>query len=104
GKVLFIAAEDNFQEGKNQNLLRPQDVEKVVNTFNQYEDIEKYARVVEMAEVETNDYNLNISRYIDKSIEEEQMDMNIIANDLKISIYIDKTIIEEQMYLNIIEY
>ncbi|MDN3436487.1 class I SAM-dependent DNA methyltransferase [Planococcus sp. APC 3900] len=83
GKVLFIAGESDFQEGKNQNLLRPQDVHKVVNAFDIYKDIEKYARVVSLEEIKLNDFNLNITRYIDKSIEEEQMDLNNILLELQ---------------------
>lgn len=82
-KVLFIAGESEFQEGKNQNLLRPRDINMIVSSFDQYEDIDKYARVVSLEEIQTNDFNLNITRYIDKSVEEEQMDLNIIVNDLK---------------------
>lgn len=83
GKVLFIAAETDFQEGKNQNLLRPQDIDKVVSAFDQYVDIEKYARSVSFEEIQSNDFNLNITRYIDKSVEEEKMDLNIIFSELK---------------------
>lgn len=75
-KVLFIAAESNYQEGKNQNLLRPQDIDKVVNAFNQYEDIEEYARWVSLEEIKANDFNLNITRYVDKSVEEEKIDIS----------------------------
>lgn len=84
GKVLFIAGESDFQEGKNQNLLRSQDVTKIVNAFDKYEDIEKYARVIELEEIESNDFSLNISRYIDKSVEEEQMDINAIVLELEV--------------------
>src|SRR5690606_12176536 len=82
GKVLFIAAESDFQEGKNQNFLRSQDIDKVVSVFAQYEDIEKYARLISLEEIKSNDFNLNITRYIDKSIEEEQMDLNSILIEL----------------------
>lgn len=83
GNVFFISAEDNFQEGKNQNTLRAQDIEKVVSAFDVYEDIEKYARVVSIEEIKNNDYNLNITRYIDKSEEEELVDLSAVMKDLK---------------------
>lgn len=83
GNVLFIAAEDEFQEGKNQNTLRDKDIEKIVSAFDTYEDIEKYARVVSLEEIKNNDYNLNITRYIDKSEEEEQVDISAVLKDLK---------------------
>ena len=74
-KVLFIDAKDYFKPGKNQNHLRKEDISKVVNTFNKYKDVEKYARVVDMKEMKENDYNLNISRYVDTSEEEEKIDV-----------------------------
>lgn len=82
GKVLFIAAEDEYQEGKNQNTLRGKDIEKIVSAFDNYEDIEKYARVVSLDEIKDNDYNLNITRYIDKSEEEEQVDIESVLQEI----------------------
>lgn len=83
GNVLFIAAEGEYQEGKNQNTLRDEDVAKIVATYDAYEDIEKYARVVSLEEIKNNDYNLNITRYIDKSEEEEQIDIAVVLQDLQ---------------------
>lgn len=83
GNVLFIAAEDGYQEGKNQNTLRDQDIEKIVSAFDTYEDMEKYTRIVSLAEIKDNDYNLNITRYIDKSEEEEQVDLTVVLQDIK---------------------
>lgn len=81
-KVLFIAADDDFQKGKNQNTLRETDVKKIVEAFNCYKDIEKYARVVELEEIKHNDYNLSITRYIDKSEEEEQVDLRKVIGEI----------------------
>ncbi|KKB34134.1 type I restriction-modification system subunit M [Bacillus thermotolerans] len=83
GKVLFIAAEDKYQEGKNQNTLRDEDIQKIVSAFDAYEDVEKYARVVSLSDIKDNDYNLNITRYIDKSEEEEQVDLAAVLRDIK---------------------
>lgn len=83
GNVLFIAGESDYQEGKNQNTLRDQDIQKMVAAFDAYEDIEKYARVVSLDEINNNDYNLNITRYIDKLEEEEQVDLSAVLTDLK---------------------
>lgn len=83
GKVLMVAAEEEYQEGKNQNTLREEDVSKIVSAFETYEDIEKYARVVTLEEIKENDYNLNISRYIDKSVEEEVIDLNAVISDIQ---------------------
>ena len=75
GKVLFIDASGEFEEGSNQNRLRDQDIERISKTFHAYADMEKYARVVPLAEIEKNDWNLNISRYVDTSEEEERIDV-----------------------------
>ena len=75
GKVLFIDASGEFEEGSNQNRLRDRDIERMSSTFHTYEDVEKYARVVPLAEIEQNDWNLNISRYVDTSEEEERLDV-----------------------------
>ncbi|OXS74015.1 type I restriction-modification system subunit M [Lysinibacillus sp. KCTC 33748] len=83
GKVNIIAAEADFQEGKNQNTLRDQDIEKITATFEAYEDVEKYARVVSLEEIKDNDYNLNITRYVDKSEEEEQVDIKSVLSDIQ---------------------
>jgi type I restriction enzyme M protein len=83
GNVLFIAAEEDFQEGKNQNTLREADVQKIVDAFNSYEDVEKYAHVISVKEIQSNDFNLNITRYINKSEEEEQINLDNVIQDLK---------------------
>ena len=74
-KVLFIDASGEFEEGSNQNRLRDQDIERISRTFRAYADVKKYARVVPLAEVEQNDWNLNISRYVDTSEEEKRIDV-----------------------------
>ena len=75
GKVLLIDAAGEFEEGSNQNRLRDQDIERISKTFHAYADVEKYARVVPLAHIEKNDWNLNISRYVDTSEEEERIDV-----------------------------
>ena len=75
GKVLFIDASGEFHEGSNQNRLRNQDIEHIADTFHGYATVDKYARVVSLAEIEENDGNLNISRYVDTSEEEERVDL-----------------------------
>ena len=75
GQVLFIDASGEFEEGSNQNRLRSQDLERISSTFHAYADVEKYARVVMLADIERNDWNLNISRYVDTSKDEERIDV-----------------------------
>ncbi|MBL0711170.1 MAG: N-6 DNA methylase, partial [Colwellia sp.] len=84
-KVLFINSELEFQEGKNQNKLRPQDIEKIVTTFENHsfdtkDDIKRYARVVELSEIQENDFNLNIRRYADTSPPPEIFDVRAILH------------------------
>ena len=83
GKVLVVAAEEDYQEGKNQNILRNKDLEKIITAFEQYEDVEKYACIVSLEEIKDNDFNLNISRYIDKSIEEDLIDISAVISNIK---------------------
>jgi type I restriction enzyme M protein len=64
-KVLFIEASREFREGSAQNYLREEDVAKIAATFDAFKDVEKYARVVGLDEIEKNDFNLNISRYVE---------------------------------------
>lgn len=73
--VLFIAADGEYEEGKNQNTLRDKDIEKIVQAYRDYKDIPKYCRVVPFSEIKENDYNLNISRYVDTLPEEETIDV-----------------------------
>ena len=78
GKVLFINGELEFQEGKNQNKLRDEDIELIVSTFDSYEDLKRYSKVIEMDEIRENDYNLNIRRYADTSPPPETFDVKAI--------------------------
>ncbi len=80
GKVLFINGELDFAEGKNQNSLRPQDIEKIVSTFTEYKDSKRYAKVVTLAEIAENDYNLNIRRYADTSPPPEIFDVRALLH------------------------
>ena len=75
GKVLVIDASAEFEEGGSQNRLRDHDIQHVSSTFHAFADVDKYARVVPLAEIEENDWNLNISRYVDTSEVEERIDV-----------------------------
>lgn len=82
-KVLIIDAEKDFLEGKNQNSLRPQDINKIVKAYDGYSDIEKYARVVDVGEISENNYDLNLSLYIDSSEQKEMVDVKTVWKELK---------------------
>jgi type I restriction enzyme M protein len=75
-KVLFINADREYAEGKAQNKLRPEDIEKIDFVFTHKREIPKYSRLVDKAEiVNTHDYNLNIRRYVDNTPDPEPEDV-----------------------------
>lgn len=80
GKVLFINSDLEYEEGKNQNKLRQQDIEKIVQTFDDYAEIKRYSKVVALADIAENDYNLNIRRYADTSPPPEIFDVRAILH------------------------
>ncbi len=87
--VLFINASEHFEKGKRQNRLRegengePNDIQKIVETYQFRKEEERYARRVPMSEIEENGYNLNISRYVSTFIEEEPVDIHAVMNEIK---------------------
>ena len=75
-KILFINADREYAEGKNQNRLRPEDIEKIDFVFTHKRELPKYSRLVPKSEiVDTHDYNLNIRRYVDNTPEPESEDV-----------------------------
>nr|WP_239540827.1 type I restriction-modification system subunit M [Pullulanibacillus pueri] len=96
-KVFFIHGADDYQEGKNQNTLREQDITKIVDAFDKWEDVEKYCRAVSLDEIKENDYNLNIARYIDTTEEEEQIDVGQALKELQ-QLEEERNEIETTMY------
>ncbi|EPZ5431182.1 type I restriction-modification system subunit M [Vibrio parahaemolyticus] len=75
--VLFINAsdEENFEKGKRQNKLRPEDIQKIVDTYRFRDQEERYSRRVSMEEIEKNDFNLNISRYVSTAKAEPKVNL-----------------------------
>lgn len=84
--VLFINAssDENFEKGKRQNNLLPKHIEKIVNTYRNRPEkpIERFARRVSMEEIEKNEFNLNISRYVSTSLDEEMIDLKEVNKKL----------------------
>ncbi len=80
GKVIFINSELEYEEGKNQNKIRYQDIVKILGTFDNYEEINRYSKVVTLDEIKENDYNLNIRRYADTSPPPEIFDVRAILH------------------------
>lgn len=86
--VLFINASEHFAKGKRQNTLRegengePNDIETIVKAYQFREELPRYSRKVSMEEIERNGYNLNISRYVNTSLEEEKIDLEEVNEKL----------------------
>jgi type I restriction enzyme M protein len=73
--VLFIDASHEYEDAKNRNKLRPQDIDKIVAAYKNFEPIEKYARRVTYDEIRENDFTLIVPRYVDSSAEDEDVDV-----------------------------
>lgn len=82
--ILFIDASKHFEKVKTQNYLRDEDVDRIVDTYAKRITIDKYSYVASLADVRENDYNLNISRYVDTFEEEEPVDIAAVASELKV--------------------
>lgn len=81
--VLFIDASKEYREGKKQNTLRTQDIEKVVSAYRKFDTIAKYAYRASFEEIQENDFNLNIPRYVDTFEEEEAVDIKKTQKEIE---------------------
>ncbi|KPU54946.1 type I restriction-modification system subunit M [Bacillus wiedmannii] len=95
--VLFIDASNEFTKGKNQNKLSKENIDKIIKTYKNREDVEKYAHVATFDEIKENDFNLNIPRYIDTFEEEAPVDMASVGSTIK-DIRKEKTELESSLY------
>ncbi len=80
--VLFINAVDHFEKGKRQNILLPEHIDKIVDTYRERKEEDRYSRRVSMNEIEKNDFNLNISRYVSTAFDEESIDLEEVNQKL----------------------
>lgn len=80
--IIFVDASKEFVKNKSQNQLRPEDVDKIVETVINRSEIEKYSYLASLEEIKENDYNLNIPRYVDTFEEEEPVDLAAVAEQL----------------------
>jgi len=80
--VFFIDASKDFEKQKNQNNLREADIQKIVNAYKNRESMPKYAHLASFEEIASNDYNLNIPRYVDTFEEEEQIDIVALSREM----------------------
>jgi type I restriction enzyme M protein len=83
GSILFIDASQHFEKVKTQNVLRSEDIDKIIKTYKTRTAEDKYSYVASLGEIAENDYNLNIPRYVDTFEEEEAVNLKAVAKELK---------------------
>lgn len=83
GKVFFIDASREFEQNTNQNKLRNKDIDKIVDTFQKRKTIDKYSYHADYAEIEENEFNLNIPRYVDTFEPEEEIDITAVQKEIE---------------------
>ncbi|SHH15895.1 type I restriction-modification system subunit M [Desulfosporosinus lacus] len=98
--VLFIdsSADGFYEKGKNQNKLREEDLQRIVDAYEKHETVEKFAYVATIDEIKENNYNLNITRYVDTFEEEDTVDMEKIAEKIT-SIKSELAEVEAKMFM-----
>lgn len=94
--VLFIDASRECKAGKNQNLLTEDNIAKVVETYRTRANVDKYAYLATFEEIQENDYNLNIPRYVDTFEEEEEIDLMAVRAERE-QLKLQLTELEQQM-------
>lgn len=80
--MLFIDASAHFEKVKNQNVLRDDDINKLVEIFRTRKTEDKYSHIALLSEIAENEYILNIPRYVDTFEEEEQVDLSAVTQEL----------------------
>jgi type I restriction enzyme M protein len=81
--ILFIDSSQSFGKVGNQNILRPEDIDEIINTYRERLDKPKYSHSASLTEVQENDYNLNIPRYVDTFEAEDAIDLDLVASELR---------------------
>jgi type I restriction enzyme M protein len=81
--VLFIDASREYLEGKNQNRLREEDIQKILTTYKKFEVVDKYSYRANLKEIESNDFNLNIPRYVDTFEPEPEVDIKALRKEIE---------------------
>ena len=81
--VLFINAAEHFVKGKRQNQLTDEHIAKIISAYQFRKEEARYSRRVEMAEIEKNDFNLNISRYVSTAVGEAEIDLDAVHAELE---------------------
>ena len=81
--ILFIEASKEFKPGKAQNTLTKENADKIVDTFTQRKEVEKFSHIASLDEIKENDYNLNITRYVDTFEEEDEIDIDAVQVEIE---------------------
>ncbi len=81
--ILFIDSSEHFEKVKTQNTLLPEHIDKIIDTYRDRKEIDKYSYLAPLSEIHENDYNLNIPRYVDTFEEEEPVDIALVSIELK---------------------
>lgn len=103
--VTFIDASREFKAGKNQNILAPESIQKIVDTYREGKDVKKYAYIATLEDIRENDYNLNIPRYVDTFEEEKEIDLIAVnAKRIQLKKQLDKLEAEMAGYLKELDY
>ena len=82
-KTLFIDASKEFKKETNNNILKPENIEKIVNEFREKTDVEYFARLVDNSEIAENDYNLSVSTYVEKEDTREKIDIDVLNKEIE---------------------
>ncbi len=80
--IIFIDASNEFAKEKNQNVLRDEDIKKIISTYKERKEVEKYSHIAQIEEIEENGFNLNIPRYVDTFEDEEIVDIDILEDEI----------------------
>ncbi len=100
--ILFIDASHDFEKVKTQNVLKPEHIDDILKMYLERKDVEKKAHLASYEEIEKNDFNLNIPRYVDSSEKEEEINLTDVISSIKT---IDNEIsqLNKEVYANLLE-
>jgi len=82
--ILFIDASNEYDKVKTQNILRDEHINKIIDTYRNRTELEKYSKRATISEIDANDYNLNIPRYVDTFEEEAEIDIYAVMREIKL--------------------
>lgn len=84
GKILLISATKDFEDLKKRDKLRDSDIKKLFTAYNDFKEIEKYCHIADLTEIQENEFNLSVPRYVDTYEPEKIHDIHQTYNDLKL--------------------